>query len=310
MQMIFEGILPIFLLVLTGVALKRAHFISADFWPGLEQFGYYILYPLYLFLTLARAHFENIAIGPVGIVYSALLAVLAVTLLLAWPLLRKAGVSAPSFTTVFQTSTRWNGFIALAIAEGMAGAEGTAFIAFLMGVIVIPINLANISVLVWFGGGSRQFSHLVLKVFKNPIIIGTAAGLAVHFSGLTLYPPLETAVDLLSRSALGLGLITVGAGLVIKDALRPSPLTLLPVFLKLVLFPMMIIGGSIMAGFDLATIHLLTIAAGMPTALNGYLLARQMNGDAPLYAAIATLQTAGSFLTIPLMLVVADQLAG
>jgi malonate transporter len=48
--------------------------------------------------------------------------------------------------------------------------------------------------------------------------------------------------------------------------------------------------------------------------MNGYLLARQMGGDAPLYAAVATVQTVASFLTIPAVMwaagLVAAQLAG
>ncbi len=43
--------------------------------------------------------------------------------------------------------------------------------------------------------------------------------------------------------------------------------------------------------------------------MNGYLLARQMGGDAPLYAAVATLQTAVSFITIPAVLAITTQLA-
>jgi len=46
---------------------------------------------------------------------------------------------------------------------------------------------------------------------------------------------------------------------------------------------------------------ILALCGGVPTAMNGYLLARQLGGDAPLYATITTLQTAGSFLTLPLI---------
>ena len=39
-----------------------------------------------------------------------------------------------------------------------------------------------------------------------------------------------------------------------------------------------------------------------PTASSAYTLARQLGGDAPLMAAIVTIQTALSFLTLPLTL--------
>lgn len=43
--------------------------------------------------------------------------------------------------------------------------------------------------------------------------------------------------------------------------------------------------------------------------MNGYLLARQLGGDAGFYAAVVTLQTAIAFFTIPLVLSVTAQLA-
>ena len=48
----------------------------------------------------------------------------------------------------------------------------------------------------------------------------------------------------------------------------------------------------------------------VPTAMNGYVLAKQMGGDAPLYAAVATLQTVASFFTIPMVLAATAYLAG
>lgn len=47
----------------------------------------------------------------------------------------------------------------------------------------------------------------------------------------------------------------------------------------------------------------------MPTAINGYLLAKKMVGDADLYVATATVQTLASFFPIPLAMIAAGQLA-
>lgn len=43
--------------------------------------------------------------------------------------------------------------------------------------------------------------------------------------------------------------------------------------------------------------------------MNGYLLAKQMGGDAGLYASVATIQTAASFVTIPLVLLITGYVA-
>jgi hypothetical protein len=58
---------------------------------------------------------------------------------------------------------------------------------------------------------------------------------------------------------------------------------------------------------ELETLVALLFTAS-PTASASYTLARQMGGDAPLMAAITTIQTALAFLTLPLSLLVVEQL--
>ncbi|WP_312409982.1 AEC family transporter, partial [Shinella sp.] len=67
MLLIFESILPIFLLVVLGVLLKWWRAIDGDMWNGLEQLGFYVLFPCLLFTTLAKAEFSGIAAGSVAI---------------------------------------------------------------------------------------------------------------------------------------------------------------------------------------------------------------------------------------------------
>lgn len=308
MLAIIESILPIFLLVLAGVGLKRLPLLDEGLWPGLETFGFYVVFPALLFLTLAKADFSGLELGAISM--TAVVSVLAMFALCfaLYPLLRSRGVSDASFTSLFQTSTRWNGFVALAIAERYSGATGLAIVALVMAVNIMPLNLTNVGVLIWFGGGQRNFGSFVQKMATNPIVLSCLAGLLMNAAPFGIYPPLEQAIDLLARSALGLGLLMVGAGLRVNDALRPSKLAFLSVFLKLVVLTVFMVGLGRAFGLDGEVLVLMAICGSVPTALNGYLLARQMGGDAPLYAAIATLQTAASFLTIPAAIAITERI--
>jgi malonate transporter len=302
MQIIFESILPIFLIVVAGIVLKRLPLFDKGLWNGLEQLGFYVLFPCYLFVTLATADYSDIDILPVTVVYLGAVLLMASLLMAAWPLFRARGVGAPQFTSVFQTATRWNGFVALAIAERIADRPGVAMVAFLMGAIIIPINFINIGLLIWFGGGKKDFLTVLFKLVTNPLVFSSLLGVLAAALGVQVYAPVMSALDLLARCALGLGLLIVGAGLQVSDALKPRPVTLIPVFLKLLVFPALVVVLGLIAGLDHTTIQLLGLAASVPTAMNGYLLAKQMGGDAPLYAAISTIQTAAAFITMPLVL--------
>jgi len=178
-----------------------------------------------------------------------------------------------------------------------------------MAVVIVPINLINVAVLLSFSGTRTSYGAFVLRIVTNPLIISSLLGVIVNRLGVPIYEPLMTSVDLVGRAALSLGLIAVGAGLRISDALKPRPLVLFSTAIKLVFFPLLMIAAAIIAGVTGPAVALLGLSAGVPTAMNGYLLAKKMGGDAELYAATATVQTVFSFVTIPLVLMVAAQFA-
>lgn len=307
---IFESILPVFLLVVLGVLLKRWRLIDRDMWNGLEQLGFFVLFPSLLFTTLANAEFSGMAAGRIAIGSIGSVTLIAAVLALCWPLFRAAGVGGPTFTSVFQTSTRWNAFIALAIAEKLYGAQSLTLVALVATLIIIPINLYNIGMLVWFGGGTRSLKTFAQKILTNPMIIGSVLGVAINLLGIEIYKPLMQTVEMVADTSLSLGLIMVGAGLKLADALKPRPLTLLPVVLKLVFMPLVMTGAAYALGMRGEQLLTIAMGASVPTAMNGYVLAKQMGGDAPFYAAVATLQTIASFFTIPMVLATTAYLAG
>ncbi|KPF56183.1 AEC family transporter [Rhizobium sp. AAP116] len=310
MLIIFESILPIFLLVILGVVLKRTRLINESFWSGLEQFGYFVLFPALLFQTLSTTDFSSLDSGSVGLVSLLAVGVMTALVLAIWPLLKARGMGGPSYTSVFQTSTRWNGFMALAIAEKLTGQTGLSVIAIIMASIIVPLNLINVGVMVWFSGESRGLKTFVVRIVTNPIIIGALLGVLVNFAGISIYAPVMTAVDLIASASLGLGLVTVGAGLRVADALKPQPSVLMTVVLKLLVFPVVAVLLALVFGLSGEIVVMIALGAAVPTAMNGYVLAKQMGGDADLYAAAATVQTVAAFFTIPVVLYLAGQAAG
>lgn len=310
MLLVFQSILPIFLLVLLGIGLKRAPAINSSFWDGLEQCSYFVLFPALLFLTMVEADFANIQNVTVSLAAIIAVIVMSVGLLVAWPLLRRLGVPSPAYTSLFQTTTRWNAFVALAIAAKTAGTDGLTMVGLVMAAIIIPLNLINVTVLLWFSGRERSYRALVYRIVTNPLILSTALGIVINLAGIPIYQPVMQTIDLLSQASLSLGLLTVGAGLRLMDALKPRPLVLLAVTSKLAVFPVVAVAIGLLMGIESQGIVMLALCAAVPTAMNGYLLAKQMNGDAEFYAAAATLQVAVSFFSIPVVMTLAAYVAG
>ena len=114
----------------------------------------------------------------------------------------------------------------------------------------------------------------------------------------------------IGQASLALGLVGIGAGLRLDGLVRPRIAVLIPVAVKLVVFPLVLLTVAVALGIDGQPLLYIVLCGAVPTAMNGYLLAKQMDGDAELYAAVATIQTVVSFFTIPLVLYLTAYAAG
>ncbi len=308
---VFESIIPIFLLVLLGNRLKAHFAFEPGLWRGLEQLGYYVLYPALLFLTIFRADFSGVALNGIVLALASAFLLVSATVLALWPALdAKRLVRRSQYSSVFQTAIRWNGFVALAVAERLFPAQGPGIVALVMAGLIIPINIASVAVCAAFGGSGFSIVGVLRKLATNPLILAVVAGLVARLIPPLQYPPVGETLHLLGRAALGMGLISIGAGLRVADTLHFNTPLVLPSVTKLLVFPGLVLCFALGLGVPGSQLQLLALCASVPTAMNGYLLARQMNGDAELYAAIVTVQTAASFLTIPAVLAVAGYLGG
>ena len=311
MLIIFESILPVFMLIGLGIFVRRLPVISKDVWPGVEQLTYWILYPALLFITIYNADFSPLKLDSLLLALLLAVAGMCALMLAAWPLLRRSRwVTSAEFSSVFQTSIRWNGFIALPIAQAIFPPQGAAVVALAMAAIIIPINIVVVMVITKFADKQASIGVLLRRMALNPFIISTGGAVLFRQLPFELYEPIKVTLSLAGTSALGIGLMAIGAALQTERiSLRRTALWP-PIVAKLIIYPAMIATIGYVLGVSGTAIQYLVLCAAVPTAANGYLLARLLGGDAELYAEVKTLQTALSFLTMPLVLFIAAQSVG
>lgn len=309
---IFESLLPVFLLIALGFLLKRISLIADDHWAGMERIGFYVLFPALLISILSRTDFYALPSG--AIVTSVLLAlgtILVVGLVIRVPVQRALAVSRSSYSSIYQGFGRWNAFIALGIVEKLIGPEGLAIVAIVISVAVIPTVLVNVSVVGWLGNREPGNSGKLFRMIAfNPLIIGALIGLSLSLFEIPVYQPVAETLDLVARMTLPLGLILVGTGLRVRMPKAMLTASLFGTFMKLLVVPAVYVGFGWWLGLNAQTLVILGICGGVPSAMNGYLIAREMGGDAPLYAAIVTLQTVLAFFTLPLIILGVGYFAG
>lgn len=308
MLVIFESILPIFLIVVLGNLLRRAPLIDQAGWLGLEQVSYWVLYPTLLFATVLHADFAALEFDAMLVALLLTIFAMAALVLATWPLWRAAGAATPGeFSSMFQTSLRWNGFIALAVAQKIFPPEAAAVVALAMAVIIIPLNVMSVTVVSRFGNSAADWPSVLRATAKNPLILGVAAGLAMRWIPGGLYGPIDGALGLVANAAIGMGLISVGAGLRPADMFRLRLALWMPVAVKLLLMPAVLGAVAFLLGVRGDELVYLVLCGSVPTAMNGYMLARQLGGDPEFYAAVTTLQTILAALTMPAALALAAQ---
>lgn len=304
MNAVFESVLPIFALIITGFALRKAEIFPAERWQAIEEVCFWLFFPSLLILTLARSDLRSMSLESIGLTVVAASATIILLVLLLRPLLSyRFGVSGPAFTTIFQTSTRWHAFIALAIILKLHGEAGVAITAVVMALLVPFLNVLNILVVAAYAAGKRPPWRQTAKTIAiNPIIWGCLIGLALNAFSVPLWEPVVTYLDLLGRAALGASLLVMGAGLSFKAAMNSSSEVLVGVIIKLAVTPAVTAAYGLYFGLTSLELAVLLICAAVPTAMNGYIIARKMGGDAELYASTSTIQTVLSFATIPLVI--------
>ena len=222
-------IAPIFLLILSGVALRRWLGLREDFWPQLDRLVYHVFFPALLFSTLAHFEIHLHAAAPMLTV-----ATLYMCAGIALGYAAKYLVHAPPrvYAATFQTAFRFNSYVGLAIAGGLHGQAGLAAIGILIGFMVPLANVASVLML-----ARHSESHWLREIVRNPLIIATVGGIGFSLAGIALPAMVGATLGLLAQASLPLGLVAVGAGLRIQG-LHSHPGTLwYGVAVKLLVLP-------------------------------------------------------------------------
>lgn len=293
------AVLPVALTVLIGYGARRSGIVPASLWQGVEIFCYRVLFPAIMLVSVYHADLGWSRIGPFG---TALLLTTAAAALVVLALRRILALPDPRFTTLFQTVTRWNAFIALALATQLTGPKGIGLISVAMAFLIPVVNVVNVLVMSIWGSGKAGIFGMIKAILSNPIILGCAAGLALNLGGIPLPRAADNALGSIGAAAIPVSLIIVGAGIQIDRLWSLSLPLIAAVTLRLIAMPCLFWLVARWMGLAPELVVAGVLACAVPTAANGYLVARQMGGDADLYADILTWQTVLALLSIPFIL--------
>jgi len=301
MSFALSALLPVFITILVGAALRATAFIGDDQWRAVDHICYYVLFPAIIVKEIAGADFTCLPVARMALALMAGVIVMSVLLLLLRrPLAILLNLNGPQFSSLFQGATRWHTFIALAIVPPLFGADALALAAIAAAAMTPLLNVINVAVLgVYAAGKPPRASALLLAIIKNPFVLSCVVGILFHSLGLVPPKLLLDVLDIIGKGALGLALLAAGAGLRFEELKATGTTAALATALKLGLMPLLVFLLTSLLGVSGTAQHVAVICAAVPTGSGAYVLARQLGGDAPLVASILTLQVIVAALTLP-----------
>ena len=288
-------LLPDFALILLGFALRRLMHLGDHFWSGLEKLIYFVLFPALLFHAIARTKIDFAAAAPfVAAGMAAMLGGMALGLL-ARPLF---AMSPMGFASKYQCSFRFNSYIGLAVAGKLHGEAGIAAMGILIGAMVPLANLASVWMLARHGK-----LGVVREIVRNPLILGTLAGLAFNLGGLELPVVAGQFLARLSEASIALGLLAVGAALRLRGESGSHLPSAYLLAVKLAAVPAVAWTAARAMGLSGVYFDVAVMFGALPMASSAYILAMRMGGDGAGVAWLISATTLGAMLTMPLWLV-------
>lgn len=287
-------LLPDFLLIAAGFVICHRTALDRSVWDGAERLVYYLLFPVLLFNSIVRNPLQPTDV--LGLAGSGV-GVVAVGIVLSYTLGWLPGVDPKLHASGAQTAFRFNSYVGLALAERLAGAQGVAAIAVIISLCVPLCNVAAVWPLARHGG------HGYLKeLLRNPLIVGTVAGLTCNLLGVRFPGPVETTMQRIGAAALPLGLMAVGAGLRF-GALRDAP-RLAAAFLAIrhAVLPALALVATRWMELPVHQQQVVVAFAALPTASSCYVLAARLGGNGGYVAGLVTVSTLLGMVSVPVAL--------
>jgi hypothetical protein len=146
----------------------------------------------------------------------------------------------------------------------------------------------------------KLFLSTLRELSRNPLIIAVLLGISFNLLHWQNVPVLHETTRLLGAAALPIVLLCVGANIKVENFTSRWLPVAVSCVLKMIAFPAIIFATCVYLELNAVQTSIAILFGAVPTTAAGYILAKQLGGDAPLMATIVVVQTGLSIITIPI----------
>lgn len=282
------------MLILTGFLLVKAKIMSTDFRKALTDFIIHFILPCNIIKSFIIEFDGQIMLDCLSVLLVSC-ATQVLTMLLGNLLYSRMDPQKKP-CILFATQVSNAGFLGSPIVEGLYGAQGLLYVS----IYLIPQRIMMWSLGVTCYSGTRG-TGVLKKLVTHPCIVAVAIGLALMLTQLQLPAWIETPLGMVGSCNTAMSLLVIGgvlADVEPKSMFRNESLSYC--FVRLILIPLIVLGGCMVLGLDQLVMEVSVVLAAMPAALTTSMLASQYGRDEKFAVSLVFLSTVGSMVTIPL----------
>ena len=302
----FNVVLPLFLSIALGYALRCMHMLDETTQKSLNKLVFKVFLPIYVFNNI---YTTNIAVAfQPGLVALTMFGVLAIfAFLMAFiPRIEKENAKRGVMVqAIFRSNFVLFG---LPVAVSLCGEANVGPTSLLIGFVVPVFNVLAVVCLETFRGGKADFRKILKGIATNPLIIASVLGIAMNLSGVPLPSGVRKSITDLGRVATPLALVALGSGFQFRRIRGYVRQLIICISGKLVICPLVMVALAALLGFRGDMLVPVLVLFASPVATSSYTMAEQMEGDGTLAASLVVLTTALSILTMFLFIFALKQL--
>ena len=277
----FNGISPIFIVILLGIFLQRLGFFSEKTKDEMVKLVFYVGTPALIFDSVASASlYESFNPRFISFILIAIFVLIALVIALCFFIkdnFKKAAVVQLGFRSNFA-------IVGMPLAKYLLDESGVSETAVLLSFVVITYNVMVSVILSYYTGKEKNFKAMLTNIVKNPLIIGTVSGLIFAVLQIPIPKFISSSLDIVGQTAMSVGLLVLGATITLKGFKENGFYILYAVFLRNILSPILFIFAAILLGFRGNEVIITAILSAAPAAVNCFVMAKKMGADAEISA--------------------------
>jgi predicted permease len=299
----FKAVAPLFLAIFAGIVFSRSKSASEDWVDILNKYALRIGLPALVIASLMRIEPRSgyVQLIIVNSIY------FVVSMLLAFPIAHYCRLSKQVKQALFLILSYGNvAYLGIPVLRNAYGEAAVPLAGIISSVYIFWLLTLGITLIEINGENNFNFKLLIVRQFRNPLMLSVFSGLVIVFFNLKLPDVFTATIQLFASSVTAVVLFSLGIFLGLHQAgsLKDWSAALAWSVVIMLVLPFIFYMTVRNSGMETMQFKATILESAMPLGLTPYALAVQYKLETTLVARVVVLSTLLSMLIIPVWMVV------